>query len=347
MPYAKLGGMRILPAALAALLLLPGTAGAQTFDAVGTRAAGMGGAFVAVADDASAVYWNPAALASGPFFGLLLDRTAAKSTHEDPAGDRGATRSGAIVALSTPALGVSYYRLRSSRVVTNAVAANDLLAQVGLLAPVPSRVESLVTHHTGVTLVQSLADGVSVGATLKLVRGIAATSLVPAASVDDLLENANDLVGKASNKFDADLGISAVVGTLRAGLTVRNVTNPEFDSPEGGPRLPLERQGRAGVALVSPMGWLVALDLDLNKVHASIGEVRHLAVGTEARVLPRAYARAGVRVNTAADQPGGRAPAVSLGGSFAARTSLWLDTQVTLGSSEGDRGWGVAARVAF
>ena len=33
---------------------------AQTFGGIGTRAEGMGGAFVAVADDASAVYWNPA-----------------------------------------------------------------------------------------------------------------------------------------------------------------------------------------------------------------------------------------------------------------------------------------------
>ena len=37
-------------------------AGAQSFETVGTRAQGMGGAFVGVADDASAVYWNPAGL---------------------------------------------------------------------------------------------------------------------------------------------------------------------------------------------------------------------------------------------------------------------------------------------
>ena len=37
----------------------------------GSRAAGMGGAFVAVADDASAVYWNPAGFAAGSFFSLV------------------------------------------------------------------------------------------------------------------------------------------------------------------------------------------------------------------------------------------------------------------------------------
>src|SRR5262245_19879932 len=37
-------------------------AAAQTAEVVGTRALGMGGAFVAVADDPTAVYWNPAGL---------------------------------------------------------------------------------------------------------------------------------------------------------------------------------------------------------------------------------------------------------------------------------------------
>ena len=33
------------------------------------------GAFTAVADDGSAAFWNPAGLASGAFFGLVIDRT--------------------------------------------------------------------------------------------------------------------------------------------------------------------------------------------------------------------------------------------------------------------------------
>ena len=35
---------------------------AQVFETFGVRALGMGGAFVAVADDATATYWNPAGL---------------------------------------------------------------------------------------------------------------------------------------------------------------------------------------------------------------------------------------------------------------------------------------------
>ena len=47
-------------------------AAAQGFETVGTRAQGMGGAFVAVADDATATYWNPAGMASIPIFDLTL-----------------------------------------------------------------------------------------------------------------------------------------------------------------------------------------------------------------------------------------------------------------------------------
>ena len=55
-----------------ALLCLPLTAvaapaGAQIVESVGSRALGMGGAFVAVASDSTATWWNPAGLAAGPF----------------------------------------------------------------------------------------------------------------------------------------------------------------------------------------------------------------------------------------------------------------------------------------
>src|SRR5262245_15106390 len=46
---------------------------AQIFESIGTRAQGMGGAFVAVADDATATWWNPAGLASGAYFNGLLE----------------------------------------------------------------------------------------------------------------------------------------------------------------------------------------------------------------------------------------------------------------------------------
>src|SRR5690606_19083737 len=42
------------------------------FEAVGERALGMGGAFVAVADDATAVHWSPAGLVAGQPAGATI-----------------------------------------------------------------------------------------------------------------------------------------------------------------------------------------------------------------------------------------------------------------------------------
>ena len=56
-----------------AMVLLAGApVNAQPFETVGVRTLGMGGAFVAVADDATANYWNPAGL-TDLFFSAVLD----------------------------------------------------------------------------------------------------------------------------------------------------------------------------------------------------------------------------------------------------------------------------------
>ena len=48
------------------VLGLPARASGQiVFESTGERALGMAGAFVGVADDATATYWNPSGLASG------------------------------------------------------------------------------------------------------------------------------------------------------------------------------------------------------------------------------------------------------------------------------------------
>ena len=70
---------------------------AQTFGGIGTRAEGMGGAFVAVADDASAVYWNPAGIATGATFDLQVPSRPTRAV---------------FVGAALPVLGASYYRTR-------------------------------------------------------------------------------------------------------------------------------------------------------------------------------------------------------------------------------------------
>ncbi|HEY2432105.1 MAG TPA: hypothetical protein VGI12_05470 [Vicinamibacterales bacterium] len=132
------------------VLALPRPASAQT-EPVGVRAAGMGGAFTAVADDATGAYWNPAGLASGAFVGITFDLNTLDG------------HTAAFGGLSSPPFGVSYFRT-----VTTVEAATGRNGAVG----------NLPVHHGGVTLDQSIGDtGVAVGATLGVVHGNGATGI--------------------------------------------------------------------------------------------------------------------------------------------------------------------------
>jgi hypothetical protein len=119
------------------MISVPCAARAQTYEAVGIRAQGMGGAFVAVADDATATWWNPAGLASGPLFDALIEYDRIRSTPQTSV--RG-------MAAAFPSLGVSYYRLP---------------------------INGSVDHHLavyGLTFGQSLSEHVVVASTVKLER---------------------------------------------------------------------------------------------------------------------------------------------------------------------------------
>jgi hypothetical protein len=292
----------------------------------------MGGAFVAVADDATAVYWNPAGLAlGGSYFSLVIDANQGEA-ETDQAGPAG-RRSAGIIALSALPLGLSYYRLSASRVTPTAQAGR-------------ARLERLTTHHAGITLVQSVTEWMAVGGTLKLVRGYAADGAVPDADRDDLLDGAGDLPDTSTNKFDGDAGVMLLFGGFRAGLTARNLAEPDFSTVDGG-LVTLKRQTRAGVSYTGIPDVVLAADVDLERNRGSLGEVRNLAGGAEARILRRAWFRGGFRFNTLSDEPGGHAPAYSVGGSVATFRSLLVDAQVTFGARESDRGWGIAARLVY
>jgi hypothetical protein len=287
----------------------------------------MGGAFVAVADDASAAYWNPAGFASGNFFSIVLDRATSRS---DPAAPEGARKgTGFLFALGMPALGLSYYQVRST-VLAASVADGQI------------RLDTLVTHHTGATLLQSIATGLAIGGTVKLVRGIASSNVVPDGGRETLLDRANELGGKGTTRFDADVGVMLSGPLVKAGLTIRNLTSPEFDAP-GGDALKLPRQARAGIAVAVMDGWVVDADLDLTRTEGPLGAVREFAAGTEARVNRKTFVRGGLRLNTA----GNSATALAGGASYMVVRSLLLDAQVTGGASRADRGWGISARFVY
>jgi hypothetical protein len=319
----------LLASVVMVILALPARAGAQSLESVGTRAQGMGGAFVGVADDASAVYWNPAGLASGAYFSLVLDANTGRLVPDGEA--EGTDRSGWLLALSMPALGLSYARLQSTTV------------RPSLGIPENSRLESLITHHIGATLVQSLTDHLAVGATVKLVRGTAASAVVPGNDREELLDEI-DLVGHSSTRGDVDVGVMAVASFGRLGLTVRNLTAPEFDTAAG-EELQLDPQARLGGSVLLLPQWKLAADIDLTSNRGPFGDVRELSLGTEAQVMRQLTARGGLRFNTIGDR-GGMA-AYSAGLSYAVSGAVLVDGQITAGPDNAFRGWGLAGRFVF
>jgi hypothetical protein len=274
----------------------------------------------------------------------VLDHNTGEATPDS--GPRAGSESASFLGLAMPALGLGYYRLRATRVAEAAVPA-DRLDVPRTIDGLGVRVTSLVTHHAGVTLVQSLTDNIAVGTTLKLVRGVAASEFVVPGAGDDLLDAAEDLVGAAGNQFDADIGVLATFGTLRAGVTARNVREAEFDVPGGAEALRLKRQVRGGVALTLAAGVVASVDVDLTKNPGPTGEVRHLAAGAEARVARRAFVRGGFRFNTLGDQPHGRTPVGTAGATYAVFDSMLVDGAAAFGSDRAARGWGVGVRVIF
>ena len=144
--------------AAALIVLAPSVTEAQIYETVGIRAQGMSGAFVAVSDDATTTWWNPAGLAAGGYFNTVLE--------VDRVEDSDVTRARAF-SLTVPSLGISYYRLSLSGMrppsTTGSTPAN--------------REDQGVINQYGITVGQSIGTHLIVASTVKLVHGLDSTSV--------------------------------------------------------------------------------------------------------------------------------------------------------------------------
>lgn len=319
---------------------IPSVCRAQIVESVGSRAMGMGGAFVAVASDSSATWWNPAGLASGPFVDVAVGRATAERREGLPAARDHVT----WFAAAMPALGFSHYRLRITDIQrsdpTGQTPASREDTQIG-----PS-LRSLAAATWGVTLVQSVLPGVHVGTTLKYVRGTVRQGRGSLGrSSSDWLDDGDDLSGgTADNRFDMDAGVAAVAGPLRVGAVVRNLRAPRF----GGGAVRLPRQGRVGVALDLARGGrpglVLAVDADARAYATAAGRRQMLAAGAERWFSGQRFAlRGGGRVSLA----GVRDRVATAGASALIRSGLYVEGHVAGGGADADRGWGIGARATF
>jgi hypothetical protein len=288
---------------------MPALASAQTFEAVGIRAQGMAGAFVAVADDATATWWNPAGLASGALFSGIVER----GVSSEP-GD--ATNLG--VSVVVPSLGLSYYRLRSAETVLVGAAGpgGDGQSQ----EPGEIRLPRFGVDALGVSFGQSIGNHLVVATTLRLVW-------------------ADQLRG------DADLGAMIRLGVARVGLVVRHLHEPDL-TINGNRVEAFDRQVRVGAAYMPQPGPLTvnaSFDADLTTTPTLFGNARHLAGGGELWIHRRLGFRGGASMNTIDEAR----PSFSAGASVAVQKIVFVDAQLTRGDDAVKRGWGVALRVTF
>lgn len=319
------------------------TARAQPPDAFGVRAQGMAGAFTAVADDASATWWNPAGLAQGAFFNSIVEF----GNQEEPSIDTVPAWRNETRAISTayPALGLSYYRLQISEIQS--------VASIGSTGgdrqdqrPADVRLRSLVLNQFGATVGQSVGQHFVVAGTVKLLRGSLGVDVRPAGTTN--LDAAGDLDGPGETHVDFDAGAMARFGPATLGLMVRNVTETTYG--DGDAAVTLTRQARLGFAISSTArcstcgGVTVAFDADLNDVPTATGDERRAAAGIEGWTHQRAFgARGGVSFSTT----GERRPAASGGLSLAVRKGTFIDVAATKGADESRNSWAAGLRVTF
>ncbi len=252
-----------------ALLALPAGASAQTVvkygadflaGGVGARALGMGGAYVAGANDVTAGYWNVAGLDA-------LDYPEAAYMH--------AERFNGVVSFDYGALafplsqrstvGISLFRSGVDDIANTLAAFNP---DTGLPRPNP---ENYITYFSAadyaffLSYARRLRDNLAVGVTGKVIR-----------------RNIGDFANAWGYSFD--VGAQYRVGRFQFGLNVQDATSmvqswsvngalfEDFEetfgetAPQGGTELvlPVARLGAAtNLPLTQDIGFLVGMDVDL------------------------------------------------------------------------------------
>jgi hypothetical protein len=308
----------------------------------------MAEAFVAVADDATAIYWNPAGLATGSLLSFVLDYGTGDQVPESVA--PGGRQSATFIGFTLPPIGLGYYRLNR---LTTVPETPEETAQ-------PSReegrqsVQGLTTSHVGVTLGQSLGRYVVVAGTVKYVQGEVTAGTFDG-TPEDALEAANRFPAESTSRVDVDAGAMLAVEQWRVGLQARNLTAPSFHAPapaagpESGPGgdVELDRELRVGVAWGA--GWpgltnlVVSADADLTRKPGLTGERRDIAAGIETWWLRQ---RLGVRGGVRGSTVGGARTVVAGGVSAAIKAGVFVEAHLARGDQDG-RSWSVGARLTY
>ena len=309
--------------AVAVLSLIPAQAFAVEFAVVGPRAAGMGGAGVAVTTDALATYWNPAGLAMTQTVDIRIqgtaqgiDRLGIADTLKDledfntsdltPANQARAqdianriNRPGATLSaigaaglyvkghLGEHAFGFSVADVATSGgFLSTPLQVTNAGGQVSVAGQMALR--GLEARQATFSYAYAFADKTfAIGITGKLIQGAAYSGAMPLqAGVDVQL---SDNFGRANIATTYGIDVGAIyrpASWLRLGVVAKDLNQPEFDAPDG-TKYKLNPQVRGGIA-VNPYSTLtLTADMDVTSNRTLVPGLKsqNISLGAEQTVL--------------------------------------------------------------
>lgn len=297
---------------------LPAQALAVEFAVVGPRAAGMGGAGVAVTTDSLATYWNPAGLAMTQTVdirlqgtGQVIDRGGVRETLRDiESFTPGSTASDLARAnelasrinngnVSGIAAGGVYLKghfgdhafgFNVSDVATSGafVDPSNRFRQTANNVEGAMLLRGLEARQAAFSYAYAFADKTfAIGVTGKIIQGAAYTSSLGIQGGQDV--TLSDNFGKANISTNYGIDVGAIYrpsSWLRFAVVAKDLNGPEFDAPDG-TIMKLDPQVRGGVA-VNPWSTLtLTADMDVTSNKTLIPGLKSqvLSLGAEQTIL--------------------------------------------------------------
>ena len=308
--------IRILICFLLSLVATPAVA--VEFAVVGPRAAGMGGAGVAVTTDAYATYWNPAGLAMVKSMDIRIQGTVQVTGREgivkalddlkdfnpndtpakaqsiaDQINQAGATISGVGTAglYFKGHFGEHAFGFNVSDVATSGAFVSSPLLVSGT-GPVnisgQMALRGLEARQLAFSYAYAFADKrFSVGVTGKVIQGAAYNTTTNLQGGVD--PNLSDNFGKAaiSTSYGIDLGAMYRPSSwLKFGVVAKDINQPTFDAP-GGLQYKLTSQVRGGVAVNPWSTMTITADMDITSNQTLVPGLKSqvLSLGMEQTIL--------------------------------------------------------------
>lgn len=295
--------------------LVPAQALAVEFAVVGPRAAGMGGAGVAVTTDALATYWNPAGLAMTQTVDIriqgtaqVIDRRGVLDTLNDiknfsptsgPSAQALADRLNGNANMSGIAAGGLYLKghfgehafgFNASDVFTSGayVDPSNRFRQVGNTVQGSFLLPGLEARQLAFSYAYAFFDKMfSIGVTGKLIQGAAYAGSVAVQGGQDVTLRDQFGGSKVSTSYGIDVGaIYRPSSWLRFAVVAKDLNQPEFDAPDGS-TYKLNPQVRGGMA-VNPWSTLTLtadMDATSNKTFVPGQKSQVLSLGAEQTIL--------------------------------------------------------------